>query len=223
MTVAVVIMTDGRRQYMAPAMASLLARVTGPIGRYVIHDDSGDAAYRLWLQQAFPWCEVIGPHRGRSGFCGAYASAWRWLAHDLDTESWIFQVEDDFVYNRDVDLQAMLDVMGAHPRIVQMQLRRQPWGGEPEGGFIAQWPHFYTDVTDGGHEWLEHQRNWSTNPGLFRRALCWREWPPPPGCEGALGDAIIADNPASVFAVWGRRGDAPLVHHIGDERVGHSY
>jgi hypothetical protein len=216
------VMTDGRRQYLEPAVESLIARVHGPISRRVLHDDSGDPHHRQWLTTRFPDWEVISPGGGRSGFCGAYASGWSWLARQ--SEPWVFQTEDDFTYETDIDLDVLLDVMTANLHIAQMQLRRQPWGTEPaDGGFVGQWPHFYRDATDGEHHWLEHRRNWSTNPGLFRRALCERPWPGPPGCEGTFGDALMAEDPDLQFALWGQREDPPTVFHIGHERIGNSY
>lgn len=220
--IAVVVMTDGRRQYMVPAMDSLRAQVDGPIGRRVIHDDSGDLDYRNWLAVSYPDWEIIGPTGGRSGFCGAYRSAWTWL-DALDDTEWVFQTEDDFTFDTRIDLQVLIDVMTANRHLLQMQLRRQPWWTEPQGGFIGQWPDLYTDAGADSHAWLEHRRNWSTNPGLFRRDLCQWTWPPPPGCEKTLGDQLLHAYPQGHFAVWGGRDDPPVVRHIGHERIGHSY
>lgn len=222
-SVILIVMTDGRRQYIEPSMESLQARVAGPIARRVLHDDSGSPRQREWLRNRYPDWELVGPAtEHRSGFCAAYASAWAWLAEQ--PEPWVFQTEDDFTFDTDIDLDVLLDVMEKHPYLAQMQLRRQPWGAEPtEGGFVGQWPHFYSDATDGTHHWLEHQRNWSTNPGLFRRTFCQRPWPGPPGCEGAFGDQLLAEDPTLQFALWGERTDQPTVRHIGLERAGGSY
>lgn len=216
--ITVVVMTNGRMQYMREAMASLNEQVHGPITRWVIHDDSGDGPYQLWLRKRYPGWEVVTSRTG--SYSGAYHDAWRWL-HDHDANQWIFQTEDDFTYNVPVDLRLLTEILGAHPHIAQMQLRRQPWGAEPaDGGFVGQWPHFYTDAGDGEHHWLEHRRNWSSNPGLFRRALCAEGWPLAPGSEQLVGDRILAARPDATFALWGRREDAPTVHHIGQERKG---
>jgi hypothetical protein len=223
-SIITMVMTDGRAKYMEPTMASMRERVTGKIALDVIHDDSGDAGYRAWLHHEFPDCEIIGPPAGRSGFCGAYRSAWRWLT-ELDTDAeWVFQTEDDFTFETLIDLDEIVEVLDAQPHLAQMQLRRQPWWTEPQdGGFIEQWPDLYTDAGDGTHHWLEHRRNWSTNPGVFRRSTCARGWPGPPGCEAGFGDALTSEDPDLRFAVWGRREDPPRVWHIGHERIGHSY
>lgn len=221
--VILMVMTDGRRQYLEPSIESLDKQIAGPFTRRILHDDSGDPGQRGWLEERYPDWTVIGPMTGhRSGFSGAYASAWSWLAQQ--PEPWVFQTEDDFTYETQIDLNVLLDVMAKNAHIAQMQLRRQPWGTEPaDGGFVGQWPHFYTDATDGTHHWLEHRRNWSTNPGLFRRALCERTWPTQPGSEGVFGDQLCAEDPTTQFALWGRRSDPPTVHHIGIERIGTNY
>jgi hypothetical protein len=208
---------------MQRSMASLAERVRGDIARVVIHDDSGDDDYRSWLDVTFPDAVVVRASSLRTGFSEAYRSAFAWLAAHDDSE-WVFQTEDDFTYETAIDLDELIAVMRTNPHLVQMQLRRQPWGTEPaDGGFVGQWPHFYRDASDGTHHWLEHRRNWSTNPGLFRRALCSSGWPKGPGSEGTFGDRLMASGSHLAFALWGRRDDAPTVHHIGDERVGFGY
>lgn len=219
--ITVMVMTDGRRHYLDKAMVSLRDRVHGSIDRIVIHDDTGDHEHHVRLAVDYPDCPIIG-RAERSGFCGAYQSAWQWLDGHA-TQPWVFQTEDDFTYETDIDLDQLVQVLTDHPQLLQLQLRRQPWWTEPEGGFIAQWPDLYTDAGDGTHHWLEHRRNWSTNPGLFSRSLCARPWPPPPGCEKTFGDQLLADHPDRAFAVWGQRNDPPVVWHIGQERIGHSY
>lgn len=222
MSVILLVMTDGRRQYLKPSVASLQARVDGPFVRRVFHDDSGDPAYRSLLRSDFPDWEIIGATEGRRGCCGAYASAWAWLSQQ--PEVWVFSTEDDFLYTTDVDLNELMTVMVARPYLAEVTLRRQPWGTEPaDGGFIAQFPALYDEVTDGTFTWLEHRRHWSNNPGLFRRAVCDQGWPAVPGCEVVFTQRLLTANPDARFAVWGGRDDPPRVHHIGYERLGHSY
>lgn len=221
MSVALVVMTDGREECITRAIPSLVANVSGPITYRVIHDDSGDPAYQDWLRATFPAFDVIHTDR-RSGFGGAYASAWLHLA-DLP-QRFVLSVEDDFTYNRPVDLLAMAEVLDWHPHLVQMALRRQPWNDDERaaGGIVEQYPGDYMDQSDGDNHWLEHRRFFTTNPSLYRTELCKRGWPDVTHSEGIFGIQLFED--LSVWsAFWGKRGDGPWVTHIGEHRNGNGY
>lgn len=221
MTVALVVMTDGRRECIIQAIPSLFANVHGPISHQVIHDDSGDRDYQDWLRAAFPTFDVIYTPK-RSGFGGAYANAWRYLS-DLP-QRYVLSVEDDFTYNRPVDLLAMAEILDWYPHIVQMALRRQPWNAEEKaaGGIVEQHPDDYTDHSDGDNHWLEHRRFLTTNPSLFRTELCKRGWPDVKHSEGVITHQLL-DDPSVRFAFWGKRSDDPWVTHIGEQRNGTGY
>jgi hypothetical protein len=220
-TIAVVVMTDGRRDCIAQAIPSLIANVSGPLAHYVIHDDSGDATYREWLRQQFPGFEVIGTP-WRYGFAGAYGNAWRYLADR--PERFIFATEDDFTFNRPVDLSAMAALLDRRPYLAQVALRRQPWNEHEKaaGGVVEQHPADYVDCSDDDAQWLEHRRFFTTNSGLYRTDLCRLGWPQAQHSEGILTHQLLA-GPDTRFAFWGERGDDPWVTHIGMKRVGTGY
>lgn len=219
--IALLVVTDGRRDCIQQSIPSLLGNVHGPITHRVIHDDSGDPDYRDWLSWEFAAFEVIGPDR-RTGFSGAYGNAWRYLAER--PERFVFGVEDDFTYNRPVDLTAMAELLDRQPHLAQVALRRQAWNEQEKaaGGVVEQHPGDYEDCSDGDTHWLEHRRFLTTNPGLYRTELCRHGWPQAPNSEGILTHQLIED-PGLRFAFWGRRSDAPWVTHIGAQRVGTGY
>lgn len=219
--IVLVVMTDGRRGCITEAVASF-DQLHGPITRRVIHDDSGDDDYREWLTVTFPEFQLLTTE-GRSGFGGAYANAWRCLSRV--PERFVFSTEDDFVFTRPVDLQAMADVLDGCPSLHQLALRRQPWNDQERaaGGIVEQHPGDYVEFVDQAHRrWLEHRRFFTTNPSLYRRSLCGRGWPNVPHSEGIFSHQLFAD-PDARCGFWGARDSGEWVRHIGHERAGTGY
>lgn len=223
MSVALLVITDGRDEYLADCVASAEANLHGPVTERWMYDDTGDQAHRLALAARYPEFRHInnGP---RQGFGGAIRAAWAQLA-ERSRADWVFHLEADFTFNRPVDLAAMVDVLANHWYLAQMALLRQPWNAAEHaaGGIINQHPGDYSDVTDGRHHWLEHRRFFTTNPSLYRRSLCSRGWPAGRGSEGRFGLALFAESLLNRCGFWGRRTDPPWVEHIGHQRVGTGY
>lgn len=226
--IALLVMTDGRREFLQRTLASANDMITGPITRRVIHDDSGDPAYRDFLAATYPQFELITT-AGRSGFGAAIDSAWSRLAYG--DESLVFHLEDDFLFNRPVDLADLALVLDAHPHLAQLALRRQPWNDEERaaGGIVERFPDAYTDVHHGQFAWLEHRLFFTTNPCLYRSNLCRRRWPAGGQSEGRFSLGLVADgtaeaSPAAVrFGFWGARDSGEWVEHIGAVRAGTGY
>lgn len=217
-----IVMTDGRRHYLEQAAATF-GRLSGPIAEKVIHDDSGDPDYAAWLRERFDGWTIVTTG-ARSGFAGAYRSAWSWLRDNCRTD-WVFSTEDDFLFERDVDTDAMASVMLLRP-MAQMALLRQPWNRAEQaaGGIVEQHPDDYLDRTDGAHHWLQHRRFYTTNPHLTRlRFIKTHEWPEGSESEGRFGVGLFAAEPMTTCGFWGPRGSGPWVRHIGAERAGTVY
>ena len=220
--ITMIVMTDGRGHYLERAAATF-DRLTGPITEKVIHDDSGDPGYAAWLRERFDGWTIVATGT-RSGFAGAYRSAWSWLRANCRTD-WVFSTEDDFLFDRDVDLAAMASVMVLRP-MAQMALLRQPWNRAEQaaGGIVEQHPDDYLDRTDGTHHWLQHRRFYTTNPHLTRlRFIKTHEWPDGLDSEGRFGVGLFAAEPLTTCGFWGRRGSGPWVEHIGVDRAGVAY
>lgn len=248
MSTCVLIMTDGRRELFERTMDSWMENLVAADIRHVyIHNDKPDWQLDQWLKD---WCTLhlkgldVGVHTEteRSGFGGAIRNAWSQLNElhqDWDFD-WVLHLEDDFLLNGRLYLPDIEQILKAHPHLAQMALRRQPWGSDAEfrGGFIEAAPEWYTQCDDGhALHWIETTRNWTTNPSLFRSELLSRGWPEDPHSEGKYGFVLkegglpwgSRDHEGLVpgyevrFGILGRIEDPPLVHHIGDYRVGTSY
>ena len=217
--IALLVMTDGR-DTIHDAIASAEVNLLGPVAARVIHDDSGNSDHRAELARRYPRWTVMGGDR--AGFGGAIQRAWRHV-RDLPV-SYVFHIEDDFTFNRTVDMTGMASVLEQRPYLQQLALRRQPWNDAERaaGGVVERHPDDYTEATDGTHRWLEHRRFWTTNPSLYRRELCERKWPDGAHSEGRFGIEQFRD-PDAVSGFWGSRDSGEWVHHIGHERVGTGY
>lgn len=230
MSVALLVMTDGRGHCLERTIKCFGDMVTGPITARVIHDDSGDPAYRSWLLDQFPAYHVISTP-GRSGFGGAIRSAWRHVG--TLPQPYVLHLEDDFEFRRPVDLSDLASLLEARPYLSQVAFRRQAWGPEERavGGFIEQHPDAYTEHHDGEYAWLEHSLFFTSNPCLYRRQIIDVGWPEGERSEGHWGLKLrsrglpwgISGNDVR-SAFWGSLEDGrDWVWHIGDERVGTGY
>jgi hypothetical protein len=227
--IALLVITDGRRDCITRTIASAQEHLVGPITRRVIYDDSGDLTNRAWLRVTFPDFEIAYHPEGRQGFGGAIRAAWAVL---LDgTERFVFHLEDDFTFGRYVNLEAMAHVLDHRPHLAQLALRRQPWNDTERaaGGVVETNPESYLDAEDAdGYPageslaWLEHRLFFTTNPSLYRTDLCQRGWPLGAQSEGFFSAGLFLD-PTVRCAYWGRRNDEPWVIHIGKERNGIGY
>ena len=221
--IALLVITDGRKDCIAQTVPSALDNLKGDIDEWWMYDDSGDAAHRQWLADRFPQFEVIWHPDGRQGFGGAIRAAWAHLAqHSLADH--VFHLEDDFTFNRPVPCGEMTEILNRHNTLGQVALRRQPWNDieRSAGGVIEANQGAYSEQRGSIASWLEHDLFWTTNPSIYRRSLIDTvEWPTGAHTEGRF--TIAMRELGYRFAYLGERSDPPWVHHIGNERIGTGY
>lgn len=220
--IALLVITDGRKDCIVQAVASALDNLDGPITEKWMYDDSGDPEHRAWLRKTYPGFNVIWHTDGRQGFGGAIRAAWHTLRLSSKAD-YIFHLEDDFTFNRPVPLDDMIEILDENPRLAQIALRRQPWNDTERaaGGIVESNPDAYTDVCGHDYSLLEHDLFFTTNPGLYRRSLLLHDWPQVEHSEGMF--SIALRDIGYRFAFLGERTDTPWVHHIGTERAGQGY
>jgi hypothetical protein len=221
MTAALLVITDGRGEYLERTVASANEKLHGPIVERWMYDDSGDDDHRAWLRERFPEFEHfdVGP---RQGFGGAIRASWNKLI-GYSKAKWVCHLEADFTFNRHVDLLALGGLLNAHPRLAQIALLRQPWNADERaaGGIWQQHPDDYTRQEWQGHQWLEHRRFVTTNPCLYPAWLMRRGWPDCLQSEGHFGISLFEDPRRYTVGFWGDGSE--WVTHIGHERVGEGY
>lgn len=223
--IALVVFTDGRDGCLEQTIASAAESLTGGITRRLINDDSGDLEHAADLAARYRplGFELIPPAATRQGFGGAIRHAWAYLRSM--PELFVFHLEDDFTFQRTVDLSRMATVLVEQPHLAQLALRRQPWNAAEiaAGGVVEQHPHDYLQLcNEWGDRWLEHRRFFTTNPSLYWRRLLRRDWPDGDNSEGAFTHELLVDERLR-FAYWGDRHDEPWVEHIGVDRAGERY
>lgn len=226
-TVTVVVTTGGsaetwpeRSAYLRASLASLTEHVTGPIVQRVIYSD--------WPDEFRPELAAIaGEHgfyvagEGHHGYTDARRRLWAYLAKRAQG-SYIFATEDDFVYDRDVDLAPMIATLQANRDLRQLALLRAPYyPREVEaGGVLASLKEPPVLVNHRPHPFMEHRDHFTANPSLFRRSLTDVPWPRAKSSERVFGDQVLRDKSAR-FAYWGA--GEPWVSHIGAVRAGEGY
>jgi hypothetical protein len=223
--IAILTITDGRNDLLAQTIDSFEQHVGGPIIERWIYDDSGDRETREWIAERYPrWTLINHPSGRRQGFAGAIRTAWAALRRESIAD-YVFHLEGDFTFNRDIDLDDFINILRKRPNLAQMALVRQPWNAEEiaAGSVIQVRPdEFITHVDREDRVWLEHDLFFTTNPSLYRRSLFEMfEWPAAAESEGNFSGNLR--HAGFQFAYWGAKDDPPAVHHIGDVRVGKGY
>lgn len=156
------------------------------------------------------------------GFGGAIREGWRRVLATPATH--VFHLEADYTFNRPVPVQRMAAVLDAHPYLAQLALRRQPWNTTEEAAGTVV-PDDAVEIQWRDNTWLEHRRNFTTNPSLYPRWVMEYGWPEGPESEGRFSGYLLRLAPWVKFAYWGARSDPEAVFHIGDHRAheGHGY
>ncbi len=214
-----------RRDYLRRSLESLAAMVSGPIVQRVVYDVWGDDAIRAEIDaMATPLgFYVAGPRPSvwHPGHPWSRAQLWRYLAKRGRGDH-VFGAEDDFVYDRPVELGPMIETLRANPYLRQLALLREPYFAREleAGGIVEQHPDRYRAVSRDGACWIEHRDHFTNNPSLFPRSLTEIDFPAIENSEVLFAQALNRD-PRSRFAYWGD--GSPWIHHIGEVRAATRY
>ena len=219
--ITALVMTDGRYDVIEKTIDSFYSNVSGT-DINIIHDDSGDSAYLKWLRSTYGDFVICSTGR-RSGFDGAMRSAWSFLlnVNNFDRD-FVFHLEDDFTFNKAVDLNDVVNVLNGDDDLQQMAFVRQAWNEQEvrAGGLINVARNDYHLKTSGDFTWLEHRKFFTTNPCVYRASLMKRGWPSTENSEGVFSIDLLS-KPSNKCGYWGR-GDE-WVTHIGVQRKGIRY
>lgn len=179
------VLTHGRSaDLVSRALASFDAHVTpaASAGTLVYHDGPiGDET------TASNNGHIISTMK-QQGFCAATADLWRYASEP--GADYVFWLEHDFEFVRDVDLRDLATVLDADHTISQLSLMRDAVNERERaaGGLF--------ESRNGAENWERHSWGyiqsdyvWTTNPALIRRAfMVDNPWPDyPDQCEGRFG------------------------------------
>jgi hypothetical protein len=210
-----------RVSYLRRSIASLEAHVTGPIVQKVIYSDWGpDFREELEAIAAEHGFYVVGPTT-HVGYVESRRMLWAYLEKRARGD-YIFSVEDDFTYDRGVDLIPMIQTLRDNPHLRQVALlRAAAFPREFEaGGVIASLKTPVTLRNHRPHPFLEHRDHWTDNPALYRRSIVKTPWPAGTNTERRFGEAVLRD-PKATFAYWGS--GETWITHIGETRAASVY
>ena len=225
MDMCLTVLTDGRKQYIEKTIPSWMEHYDSLISNKFIIDDSGQGDYRAWLKEYFPSFTIIPVGESRCGYSNAMNKVFSTIVESKT--KYVLHLEDDFILNKPVSLENIVDVLDKNPLVSQMSIMRQPWfANEREhGGVIEalekQGSTGFKNMNTDGHDWVRHSSFWTCNPSVFPLWVAEMGWPEAPWSEMKFSQEIHSKNKFS--GIWGSRTSWPHTEHIGEERNGTEY
>lgn len=198
MTVALLLIDDGREDYLDRCLESLAEHLP-PVDACVMVNDSDHEL----------------------GFSGAIQAGWDAV---LETDcKYVAHLESDFLLTERVPIRFMQLILEHDPTLAQIALLRQPWNDREQaaGGIIQQDPDSYEEHESVAGKWTTHSVCMTTNPSLYPRHIVERGWPQVPASEGVFSAQLREDGYR--FAFLGGKSDGPRCEHIGVHRTGCGY
>lgn len=210
--VSLIVITDGRQHCIDKTIPSLYQNINYNFYEKIIINDSGDSRYNQYLKSKFPEFNIVS-HIDRRGLAGAVQSAWSCISKETD---YIFHLEDDFIFNENINIQQMIDILEYNNHLVQLALVRAPVNPPEEevGGFVFQNLHSYSQKD----QFFEHGRLFTLNPCLYPYSTTLIGWPDHGG-ESEFTSLVHSKNSNLLFGYLGNIYDAPKVTHIGGIRT----
>ena len=217
MSIALVVLTDGRGDYLNETIDSFNKQVSGNIKHKIIVNDSENLKYNKYLDEMYP--DFIRIHNEkRLGLARAVQTAWTAaLKFDID---YVFHLEEDFTFNEKCDLDVMVKFLERYSEYAELCLQRQAWSEEEKNG--ARWygdSPLYKNMHDDTFEWFEHKELFSVNPCMIPRRILELGWPSGPigiGNEDGFTQKCLSNG--YKFAMLHHKEHTPMVNHIGGSR-----
>jgi hypothetical protein len=169
--ISLVVITDGRQSCIEQTVDRFNEVINYSFFEKLIINDSGDPRYHDFLVNRFPEFNVVS-HEQRRGLAGAVQSAWSSVNPEVD---YVFHLEDDFLFNKSIDIAHMSFLLRTNPQLVQMALVRASVNPPEEevGGFVFQHLEDYSQKED----YFQHGRLFTLNPCLYPMSTVKMGWP----------------------------------------------
>ena len=209
--VSLIVITDGRQACISETIPSMRKNLNYDFYEKIIINDSADSRYHQYLVSSYPDFRVVS-HETRRGLAGAVQSAWSSVSKDAD---YIFHLEDDFIFNKELDIDVLIELLESKDNLAQMALVRAPVNPPEEnvGGFVFQNLQDYHQ-RDG---FFDHQRLFTLNPSIYKKSLTDIGWPDRGG-ESDFTSKLHGIDGSYCFGFIGNIYDKPYVTHIGGRR-----
>lgn len=202
MKLALMVITDGRWDYLQRTLESAAECLDYPWHQKILVDDSGEDVG--FCPTKFDFVK----NSPRRGLAGAIQSGWDALDDDID---YVFHLEDDFIFLDEIDIDWMIEILEYEPELAQVALLRQPWSPEEQqaGGIYRIGPERFRQK----YGYVEQRHLFTFNPCLYPASIT-REYKA--GLEAELSAELLADDWR--FGYLGELGDEPKTIHIGVRR-----
>jgi glycosyltransferase involved in cell wall biosynthesis len=220
--VSVIFITDGRVNLLEQTLRSFSDHVAYPFFSKLIINDCVDKDVVTAVDNLSRIYGLTPTHHAeKRGFAGVYDTAFKTVSKESD---YVFFIEDDFLFQDKINIQEMIFILQYNRNLSQVILKRQAWNESEKfaGGIIEQNPSEYEENNFSDIYWTEHRMFFSTNPCLVPYWIIERGWPLVPHSEGVFSIDLFR-NPNYKSAFLGRKFDAPLCFHIGENRNGFNY
>jgi len=208
---------NGRSELLDGTIQTLLSNVNCDFYKKIMINDTGNQDYHNYLTENYGDIFEIISHSSNQGLSGSIMSLWdRSSDYGFD---YIFHVEEDFLFNFQIDIFELVSVLNADPNLAQIALKRQPVNDFESsiGGFMNADPSSYQKHCLGNLKWLSHRNFFTLNPSLYPR------WVVEVGWQNGWGEKEFADllfsNEQIVCGFLGDVEDEPLVFHTGTYRA----
>jgi hypothetical protein len=218
MKFCVIIINDGRNDYLAKSLKSFSENVVFPEGSEVtkiLIDDwplERDEKEIKRLAKKYGVKTVI-LNDTNLGVNQTVRKIWSEIPKDID---YVWHQENDFIFLEKVNIQELMKVLES-PIIVQCALVRQAWFEDEKqcGTLMNTRPERWKDANVSGTDIVVHRDHFTFNPSLYKSK--WLVYIEPFG-EYALKDYYLSKNPGLYFSYYGKREDSNRILHIGEKK-----
>ena len=107
MDVGLLVITDGRKDFLEATIASAEENLLHDFAAKVLVNDSQDAEYSLYLEQKYNEFTILH-NRPKAGFSGSINRGWNFL---IEKVHYIFHLEEDFLFEQKIEIQEMINLL----------------------------------------------------------------------------------------------------------------
>jgi hypothetical protein len=202
MNVALMVISDGRWDYLKRTLESAGQWLDYPFSQRLLVDDSGESIG--FAPDGFEFVK----NQPRRGLAGAIQSGWDALDTNID---YVFHLEDDFIFLDHVDVELMIELLEYETDLAQIALLRQPWSPQEQqaGGIYCIEPERFKQKPG----FVQQTHLFTFNPCLYPVGVAQNYRA---GLEAELTADLVADGWR--FGYLGELGDEPRTIHIGVRR-----
>ncbi len=216
--VALIVFSTNRYEYLELALDALARRVDlgGCLVQRVLVDDwpaGRDDARGAALAKKHGFDRVVR-HAENLGLGRTWRETWDWVRGDAAAVDWVLHLEEDAVFERPVVLRDVIAAYAACPRPLTQVFFKRDVCYEPSRDFIARIEAGEAGDDLPGPIGVSQNEYFVAMASVYPRLLVQRFVSDRDPHEHTVRDYFARWGMAS--GMWGARGDAPTVRHVGE-------